>query len=266
MSFLDRARPIAPATEQVSENPRAVIGSNNPPPDIIVSARDAYAMLSGWLANNPAVVDEATARAATEVRDAAKSILKSLEAADADETKPMYDAWKEAKAKWKKPVDSITKLVGEVSNRLADYMIPEEAKRKAAAVEERRIAEEAKRVAMEKEAAEQQAILDARQGEFTDVGAATAQADIAFDKFKEAEHAAKIAEKDSDVRLRSRFGAKATSLRTVEVLIVDDPVAALKSMWPNETLEQAIMTAARAHRKANGALPPGVRRTEEKKL
>ena len=266
MSFLDRARPTAPATEQPAENPRATIGGNNPPPDVITDARATYAMLSGWLAEHPAVVDEKTAREANEVRDAAKTILKSLEAADSAETKPMYDAWKEAKAKWKKPVDSITKLVGELSNRLAAYMIAEENKRKAIAAEERRVAEEARRVAMEAEAAEQQAILDARQGEFTDVGAATAKADIAFDQFRESERDAKIAEKDSDVRLRSRFGAKATSLRTVEVLIVDDAAAALAAMWPNDGLREALLTAARAHRKAYGALPDGIRRTEEQKL
>ena len=270
MGLLETAAKQRADDTALIENKRAVVGNNNPPPDVIENARSVYKVVSAFLADNPAIVDEDSARKANEVRDQGKAMVKSLSDADVAETKPMYDAWKEAKARWKKPTDALTQVLAELSDRLKKYMIAEEEKRKAIAEEARRVAAELERVAREAEAAEQKAILDAKEGEFSDVGAAMAKADEAFDEFKEAKAEARIATREEDVRLRSRFGSKATTLRTVETLHIDDPVAALKCMWPNEVIEAALLTAARAYRKALGgdpnALPPGISRTTEQKL
>ncbi len=268
MGLLETAAKQRADDTALIENKRAVIGGNNPPPDVIENARSVYKVVSAFLAENPAIVDEDAARKANEVRDQGVNMVKALSAADVAETKPMYDAWKDAKARWKKPTDALTQVLAELSNRLAAFMRAEEAKRQAIAEEARKKAAELERIAREAEAAEQAAILAAKEGEFSDAGAAMAKADIAFDQFKDARAEAKVATREEDVRLRSRFGSKATTLRTVETLHVDDPVAALKSMWPDAGIEAALLTAARAWRKAHGgeALPAGIRRTTEQKI
>ncbi len=260
-----------------ADNPRAVIGANNPPPDVAESpkapdvmenARSVYKVVSAFLADNPAIIDEESARKANEVRDQARTMVKSLESADEAESKPLHKAWKDSKAKWKKPIDALDKVLSELSGRLQKYMIEEDDKRKAIAEEARKKAAELERVAREAEEAEHAAILAAEVGEFTDAGAAMAKADIAFDQFKEAKAEAKVATREEDVRFRSRFGSKATTLRTVETLHVDDPVAALNAMWPDDGLREALLTAARGWRKAHGGevLPPGIRRDTEQKI
>jgi len=268
MGLLETAAKQRADDTALIENRRAVIGDNKAPPDVIENARSVYKVVSEFLANNPAIIDEDTARKANEVRDQGVAMVKALTAADVAETKPMYDAWKKAKERWKAPVDALTKVMGELSSRLRDFMVAEEEKRKAIAEEARKKAAELERIAREAEEAEHAAILAAKEGEFTDAGAAMAKADIAFDQFKDAKAEAKVATREEDVRLRSRFSNRATTLRTVETLHVDDPVAALNAMWPDDGLRDAFLTAARAWRKAHGGetLPAGIRRTTEQKL
>jgi hypothetical protein len=60
------------------------------------------------------------------------------------------------------------------------------------------------------------------------------------------------------VRLHSVLGGRARTLRTTEMLIVNDAAAAIAAMGVSEKLSDAIVADARAWRKAHGALPPGI--------
>jgi hypothetical protein len=239
-------------------------------PDVIESAREVYKSVAVFLNDHPAIVTEDDARAANEILGSGRSMLKSLDLADGAECDPIYARWKELKAKWKKPITSLKAVVDQLAEILRVHMVEEDRKRKAIAEEARRVAEEAKRIALEAEEAERKAILDAQEGEFADVGHKMAVADSAFEQFKEAKAESKVATRDQDVRYRSRFASKATTLRTVETLHVDDPVAALNALWPDDGLRESLLTAARAWRKSHGGeattLPPGIRRTTEQKI
>ncbi len=268
MGLLETAAQQRADDTALIENKRAVIGDNRAPPDVIETAREVYKKVAAFLNDHPAIVTEDDARAANDMLGSGRSMLKSLDLADGAECDPIYARWKELKAKWKKPITSLKAIVDQLAEVLRVHMVEEDRKRKAIAEEARLKAAEAERIAREAEAAEQLAIKNAAEGEFSGVGEAMANADQAFDQFKEAKAEEKVAVRDEDIRYRSRFAAKATTLRTVETLHVDDPVAALNAMWPDAGIESALLTAARAWRKAHGGetLPPGIRRTTEQKI
>jgi hypothetical protein len=97
------------------------------------------------------------------------------------------------------------------------------------------------------------------------VVAATIEADQAFSRFEKLDRAKEIAAKDSKVRISGGYG-RALSLRTIEVLHVDDAAKALAAMGLTEDLRQALLTEARAYRKTTGNLPEGITATTEQKL
>ncbi len=243
-------------------NPRAVPGDNQPPGPI-EDARATYKRVADFLKDHPVIQDEDTARKINDIIAIGTTSLKAIEKARDDEATPLRKAWEEARAKYAPALDGLTKILRNATDRLQDFMREEKRKRDLAAAEAKRIADEAERLAREKEAEEQAAIENAKEGEFTDVGAKVEEANEAFDDYAAKARAAKIAEKDAHVGFKSRFGNRKTSLRTQEVLYVDDPLAAVKAMWPDEKLAEAIKTAARAYRKEKGELPTGVRAEKE---
>jgi hypothetical protein len=248
-----------------AENPRAVTG-NNQPPGPIDDARVVYQTLAAFLKDAPVVENEQQALAANEKLAAGRSMVKSLETARDDEAKPLYTAWQDARAKYAPALDSLSKLVGEVSERLKAFMIAEDDRRKREIDEARKVAAEAEKLAREAEAAEVEARENASLGELVDIGEAIEKADEAFDDFKHASRVAKIAEKDATVKFRSRFGAKATTLRSKEVLTLDDAAAAIVEIGVTEKIKEAILSEARAFRKANDRLPAGVSAAKERVL
>lgn len=247
-------------------NDRAVIGNNNPPPPSpIDDAREEYKKLSEFLARVPAITDEAAAKEAKLFADRAKATLKTLEDARSKEADPIYAAWKDARAKFEKPLTSLEKLKKELDGRLTAYAKADKARREAEAAEAAKAAAEAERLAREAEAAEREAIENAKQGEFTDVGAATAETDQKFAEFEQASRFAARAEKNTKVRIGGGFD-KALSLRTVKTLVLDDATKAIAAIGPNEKITEAILSAARAYRKEHGELPAGVSEIEDEKI
>lgn len=247
------------------KNPREIIGGNNPPTEID-DARSVYATIQSFMRDAPVIEDEKTARAANEKLAAGTSMLKTLERVRKDEADPLYAAWQAARKKYEPAISGLSKLVDELSARLAAFMRAEEARREAAAEETRKAAEEAERIAREAEKAEFEARENASMGELVDVGAAMSAADDAFSDFKEADRAATIAEKETPVRFRSRFASRATSLRTKETLVLLDALAAIGEIGVTEKIGEAILSEARVFRKANGRLPNGVTAQTERTL
>jgi hypothetical protein len=239
------------------------IGHNNPPPDTIVSARSAFDALSQYLKSRPVVETHQDAKAAKTQIDLAKSALDRLEDERDGLVRPLNERVKAVNGEFKAVREPLQKLLDEVKARLDRWLDAEEQRRLAELEERRRAAEEAERLAREAEAAEIEAKENAAEGEFTDVGAATAEADARFDEFKRADRAAHIAARDANVRIGDGFG-RSLSRRTNETLQIDDPVKVLRALMKErggavpEKIADAIKSAARDYRKAKGDLPPGV--------
>jgi hypothetical protein len=249
-----------------AENPRAVVGGNHPPTPID-EARPIWQCVAEFLKDHPAIQDEKAAIAANETMAMGSNMIKTLEAAQKAEADPLYSAWQAARAKYKPAIDGMAKIVGEVKGRLESFMQAETARREREAAETRRAAEEAERQAREAERLEMEARDNASVGEIgVDIAGAIEQADAAFEQFALAERQATLAERDAQVRFRSRFATKATALRSKETLRVTDWSKAIGALGLTEKIAEAIVSEARAYRKANGDLPPGVIAEIEKVL
>lgn len=244
-----------------ADNPRAVLGSNGPP-DAIEMGWSTYRDVSSWLAENPVIQDEYTARAAKLFWDRAKAAEAEIEQARDGEVRPLNTRVKDINAGYKKVTEPLGKLVAELRSRMSAFALAEERRKAAEAAEMRRAVEEAERVAREAEAREQEAIANAAQGEFTDVGDAIGEADDAFAEYQLAQREAARAERDVRGRIAGGFG-RAFTVKTTESLSISDPVAVVRALVEKagrvpEKVEAALLTAARDYRKTFGSLPGGV--------
>jgi hypothetical protein len=246
---------------------------NNPPqgrPQAIVDSILVYKAAAQFLEDSPVIDSEELAQQATQWRSNLKSALKAMGDAKEAMCKPLWQSWQDGLAIWKKPISTVEKLEKEVSDRLAAYMRAEDAKRQAALAEARRLEREAEEAARKAEAAEKEAIDNAKVGECVDVAQVMLEADTKFAAFEDAAAAAAQAARDATVRTRGRFDDRATSLRTKETLIVTDMLAAIRTMMGdmdcNAALNDAVLTAARKFRSKTGALPEGVESKKEKVL
>lgn len=244
----------------------AATRGHNQPPSAIDDARSAYDALAKFLASKPVIADESDAKEAKLFLDRTKATLKDVDAAKEAEAKPLHEKWKAALAKFKPASDSLTKLLDELNSRLTAYAKVEKAKREKAAAEAAAKAAEAERLAREAEAKELEAKENAAVGDCeANVGAAIKQADDAFDIFKRESRFAARAEKDTKVRIGGGFD-KAVGLRTVKTLVLDDAAKALAAIGVTDGIRDAILTAARAHRKLTGDLPEGVHEETEERI
>lgn len=167
---------------------------------------------------------------------------------------------------YRTPRESLKKICELLVGRLSDYVKREKEKREAEAEEKRRAAELAEQRAREAEAREQEAKAEAAAGVIdVDIGSATAVADQAFSKYEKAEREAARAEKDTNVKIGGGF-KRALALRVKETLEVTDWQAAITEMGLTPAIKDAILTSARAFRKATGDLPDGIQSTKEETL
>jgi hypothetical protein len=162
--------------------------------------------------------------------------------------------------------EPLEKIVKELRRRLSDFANAVEAARIAEA--NRLVAERAKaeRAAREAEAKEQDAIEMANFGEVTDAGSAIAEADARFRDFERADRAAAVAAKNVPVRISSTMGGRALSMRTVEVLVIDDVRVAIKALGLTDKIRDAILSSARDYRNARGELPRGITATHKRSI
>ena len=251
---------------------REVVGGNNPPGPIEM-AESIMQVLSDWMKDHPVIQTEDEARAAKPLIDRAKAAMDEIEAERDGKVRPLNDKVAEINVEYKavhntdpKKPGTFNKVFNELKTRVADYLRREEQKRLIAAAEARRLQEEAERQAREAEERERQALHGASLGEVdVDVAAVTKEADETFSAFERQSRFADRADKDTKVKLGGGF-ASAVLLRTAETLQVDDALKAIVVIGATDRIREAILTEARAYRKANGRLPDGVSATTERKL
>lgn len=243
----------------------AHIGHNNPPGPIEIG-RITLADAAKWLADNPVIETSEVAKAAAAMEKRVKVSFDEIEAERDGKVRPLNERVKSINDEYRKEKASLETARETLKKRLTAYVQAEEAKRRAEAERIAREAEEAERLAREAEAREREAKDNVAQGVVgEDVVTATVEADQAFSRFEKLDRAATIAVKDSKVKVSGGYG-RALSLRTVEVLNVEDPAKALHAMGLTANLREAFLTEARAYRKTTGKLPEGITATTEQKL
>lgn len=243
----------------------ARMGHNNPPGPIEIG-QVTLADASLWLAENPVIETEETAREAAVMERRVKTSFDEIEAERVKAVKPLNDQVKSINDAHKSAQKPLETARNAIKQRVLAYMQAEEAKRRAEADRLAEEAAEAERIAREAEAAEREAKENASQGVVgEDVVSATIQADQAFSRFEKLDRAHSIATKDAKVRISTGHG-RALSIRSVEVLSVDDAFKALNAMGLTANLREAFLTEARAYRKTTGKLPEGITATTEQKL
>lgn len=241
------------------------IGGNGPP-SLIDLAREAMTAVGAFLKDHPTIATEDDARAAKLMKDRADGTIKDMEDERDALVRPLNTQVAEINGRYRAIRDPFTKTLGELRSRLTAFAKAEEQKRAAIAQAAYEAAAELERKAREAEAAEREAIENAALGDLdADVTAANIAADAAFAEFQRADHTAARADRDAKVKIGGGF-ANALSLRTREVLAVTDWKAAIEDIGLTAALSEAILTAARAYRKANGELPDGITSTNERTM
>ena len=134
----------------------AAIGGNNPPDPLdeaLAPYGDFIAEAENWL-DGTTVETEAQMQAVDAIAKQIKAALKAVEAADESETKPIYDTWKTAKARYKPTLDDLDRIkrglaaIGnDFKKKLAAQKAEAERKARAEAEAARRAAEEKARAA-----------------------------------------------------------------------------------------------------------------------
>lgn len=254
------------------DHERAIIGANNPPSPIEY-ADTIINELSTWMKDHPVIQTEEEARAAKPLIDRARAAQAEIEAARIAEVKPLNDKVAEINAEHKavhntdpKKPGKLDRVYNELKSRISAYLQAEEQRRLREAAAARAAQEEAERIAREAEAKELAALQEAQAGVVdVDVAAITEQADEAFATFERTSRFADRAEKDTRVKIGGGFAAP-VGLRNSETLAVTDALKAIVVLGATDRICEAILTEARAYRKANGRLPDGVTASTERKL
>lgn len=252
----------------------ARIGHNNPPePTPIERGHDALSALGKFLDDAPVITDGPHLVEAKRLVEHARGAAAEIEAERTALVKPLNDQVTSINATYKalhntdsKKPGTLDKVLNELKARLTAYGKAEEVKREAAAAEAAKIAAEAEAAAREAERIEFQAKQDAVVGVIdTGVAEAIQNADEKFAEFERASRFAKQTEAQTTFRIGNGSG-KALGMRTEKTLVLESYGKAIKAIGPNETIKEAILTAARAYRKLHGCLPDGVSETQERKF
>lgn len=258
----------------VVENPRAVIGGNNPPePTPIERAQETLAALGKFLDDVPVIENGDHCVLAKQHVERARGSMAELEAERMKLVRPLNEqvdginsAYKSIHNTDAKRPGTLDKTLGELKARLTAYAREEEAKREREAELARIELANAEAAAREAERIEQQAKHDAVVG-VVDTGVAEkiAAADEAFSTFEHASRFAARAEKATTFRIGDGPG-KALGMRTEKTLVLESYGRAIKAIGKNEKIEAAILSAARDYRKQHDKLPDGVTEVSERKF
>jgi hypothetical protein len=242
----------------------AHIGHNQPPGPLDYAAL-AVADLSKFLTDTPVIETEQQASDAGLFIERMRKSLADVEAERDSKVRPLNEQvdtintlYKAFHNKDPKKPGTADKLLNELRGRVTAYAQAEELRRIQEAEQARLIAEEAEQRAREAERIEAETKINATVGELVDVAAAIITADQTFSEFERAQRDATRAERDVPVRIGSRLGGKALTMRTTETLILESYGRAIKAIGQNEKIREAILSAARDYRKLHGALPDGV--------
>ena len=240
-------------------------GHNNPPSPI-ECIPDAIADLAKFLMDTPVITDPVQAAEGGLLAERCRKTLQDVDDARKLLVGPLNEKVKGINERFKTARSPLDTVVAELRIRLTDYAAREEARRFRVAEDQRLAAEAAEMEARRAEEAEREAKANATQGEIVDVANACIAADQAFTAFEKAERAAAIAERDTHVRIPSQLGGKALSMRSKEVLTVDNALKAISEIGSNEKINEAILVAAREYRRTYGRLPAGISATTTRSI
>lgn len=249
----------------IEENPRAKAGNNNPP-DAIERSKEALGQLAEFIREEPVIADEVKARQAKVLIDRAKGSLDEMEKERDGKVRPLNMQVKTINASYKSPYSILETALNTLTKRVNAYM--DEVK--AEAEEKARIArEEADRLVREAEEAlkaKQEADDNAEQGEIgVDVIAAEAEARQKIADANKAIRASQRADKDTNVRIGGGFGRVLTQ-KTKETIVITDRHKMLTALGYPQSVDESMITAARAYRRLKGELPEGCKSETEKSL
>lgn len=262
-----------------ADNPRAVIGGNNPPPESAIErAAEPIEALRVFLAANPVITTEDESREAKSVFDAATTALKAVEAERKGKVDPLNEEVKRINGEYhklhngdaKRP-GTWDKLLSELKSKMTAYAIMEERKRFEAEQEARRIAEEAAEAARRAAEAEAEARAAVEAGECdVDLAGAIEAADTTSQRALRAMWTANRAEAQSKVRVVGG-SRNAISLKDHETLTVTDWKAAIEALSDEDgnipqAIADEIIKCARGYRKTFKHLPAGIEASYERSL
>jgi hypothetical protein len=252
----------------------AQIGDNNPPVEYnynsINECREAFDALTDFLKMYPVIDTQDAAESAKQYLDAAKDVIKGAENERKDAVKPWNDIVNKTNAEFKAARTPLEKLIDRLAERLQAFLIKKEHDRLVELELARMASEKAEAAARAAEQAEQAAINNAADGEFTDVGGATLNADAAFAEFEKFREQEKAAEAAANVKVSG--GGRNAGLRNVEVLHVEDWMLAIGVLCNANggllppRIDDLICTLSREYRKEQGELPAGVASSTERRL
>lgn len=266
MVHLTTASAAAPIGHPAAD--RIVTRSDNAPPEGIDHAKDALTELSQWLRDHPVIQQQDEAKAGAALKERTLLALNEARAERETKTRPFRDRLNAIFAAYElvKDKGTLERAYGELRKRLTAYADAVEAARIAEAERLRLEAEAKEKAAREAEAAEQEAIANAEVGEITDVGAAIAEADQAFADYRRADKSAAIAARNVPLRFGSVIGGKSVTMRTVEVLEIEDLARAVAVLGATEKIADAVLSSARDFRKEFGELPAGIKASFKRQM
>ena len=229
------------------DNPRAVVGGNNPPePTLIEKMTEAVAPIVKDLdalaakANAlPKTIksDDENLEVGAVVKEA-RSISKRVEALRVETKAPIIKAGKDVEAFFSVPADRLARIITTLEERGTAFV-------NAKAAEERRLREEQARIAREKaEEERRKADAAANAGRVQTAARAEGRAEAAEDQARRLEMAAEKSNADL-VRTRGAGGTVATAKTKQDIRIVNFAEADLATLRPYLDRD-AVLKAARA--------------------
>ncbi len=196
------------------QNPRAVIGGNNPPDPIDLALEpfsDIIEEAAHWL-DGATVENEEQLKATDKILKELKEARKALDAARDEVTKPLHEAWKGEVARWKPTQDDL--------DRQVKCLIAAQAPFKAKLLAEK---EAARRKAQEEAAAKAEAARLAHLAANSSSLEDQRKADAMLREAEQAERRAAAAAKDT-----------VKGMRTVQVYEIESHKAALHWIATND--------------------------------
>lgn len=205
----------------IEDNPRAVIGANNPPEPTPFDAAEASIMslfdeAKHWLDGN-GVNSEADALGVSKLLDMIRKAEKSAEEARKTEKKPFDDAAKEVQEKYKPLLTRASLAADAAKAALKPWLEKLEAEKRAKSEAARIEADEKARLA-------QEAI---RAADVTDLAAR----DVAETMLRDAKKAEATATRAENDKAHAKGGARAVTLRTTYRPVMADAREAARHYW-----------------------------------
>lgn len=224
----------------------------------IEAIADMADAINGWLSDNPVIENDDQARENKKLLDSGSLSISDLNTERDAQVRPLNEQVKSINDTYRQPRDNMQNLVGVLLERLRSFMNAKREAAEAAAEEARRIADEKIAAAREAERIEKEKLKDAEAGELdVNVQELTKTADDAFAQAQAAIRDAARAERETNVKIGGGF-KRALGLREKKELKIVDLIEALDDLVIPGIIEEAILKAARAYKRANGKLPRGI--------